>query len=176
MAQFLPAIQYVLVNEGGFTNNPNDPGGATNFGILQRDMPGVDIRNITRDQAIAFYLPNYWDKALYTDITSQQVATKIFDTHVNLGLVPAVMIAQHVLGFQGTDVDGDMGPMTVKAINAADKASFLAGMVSLIITHYKLLEARNPKLLVFDRGWMARANKLPPPDPSPVAAAKTTGS
>ena len=86
MAEFLPAVQYVLLNEGGFTNNPSDPGGATNFGIEQREMPGVDIRSITRDQAISFYLSNYWNKVLYANLASQQVATKLFDMHVNLGL------------------------------------------------------------------------------------------
>jgi lysozyme family protein len=170
MAQFLPAIQYTLVNEGGFSDNPNDPGGATNFGILQREMPGVDIRSITRDQAISFYLSNYWNKAPYANINSQEVATKLFDTHVNLGLGSAVMIAQHALGFQPSDIDGNMGPMTVNAINAATPAPFLAAMISLITTHYKLLESKNPRLIAFDKGWMARANKLPPVD-SPQGAA-----
>jgi lysozyme family protein len=170
MAQFLPAVQYMLVNEGGFSDNPNDPGGATNFGILQRDMPGVNIRAITRDQAMSFYQSNYWNKAPYTDINSQEVATKLFDMHVNLGLGAAVTIAQHALGFQSTDVDGNMGPMTVNAINAATPAPFLAAMINLITTHYKLLESRNPRLMAFDKGWMARANKLPPVD-SPQGAA-----
>jgi type VI secretion system secreted protein VgrG len=170
MAQFLPAVQYMLVNEGGFVNNPNDPGGATNFGILQREMPGVDIRTISRDQAISFYQANYWSKIPYANLASQQVATKLFDMHVNLGLVPAVMIAQHALGFQSTDIDGDMGPMTVGAINNANPATFLSSVVGLIVTHYKLLEERNPKLVAFDRGWMIRANKLPPPDAAAVAS------
>ena len=170
MAEFLPAVQYVLLNEGGFTNNPNDPGGATNFGILQREMPGVDIRSITRDQAISFYLSNYWNKVLYANLTSQQVATKLFDMHVNLGLVPAVRIAQHALGFQDANVDGNMGPMTVAAINAANPGSFLSAVVGLVVSHYKFLEAKNPKLMVFDRGWMARGNKLPPPDAPAVAS------
>jgi lysozyme family protein len=173
MAQFLPAVQYLLVNEGGFVKNPNDPGGATNFGIEQRKMPDVNIRDITRDQAIAFYLPNYWNKALYANLKSQQVASKLFDMHVNLGLVPAVRIAQHALGFQDDNVDGDMGPMTVTAINAASPASFLSAVIGLLTTHYKLLEAANSRLIVFDRGWMARANKLPPPDSNPVAASTT---
>lgn len=170
MAQFLPAIQYVLANEGGFVDNPNDPGGATNFGILQRDMPGVNIRSITISQAMSFYSTNYWSKAPYLNISSQEVATKVFDMHVNLGLESAVMIAQHALGFQGAAVDGDMGPMTVNAINAADRNTLLTGMMNLLETHYKLLEARNPKLMVFDRGWMARANKLPPADPTSGSA------
>jgi len=162
MAEYTPAIQYVLVNEGGYTNNPNDPGGATNFGILQREMPGVDIRTITQQQAIDWYLPNYWNKAPYAQITSQPVATKLFDMHVNLGLVPAVVIAQHALGLPEPEVDGVMGPMTVSGINAANPAQLLTAVVGLLVTHYKALEGRNPKLMVFDRGWMARANKLPP--------------
>ncbi len=170
MAEFLPAVQYMLVNEGGFSDNPNDPGGATNFGILQRDMPGVNIRFITRDQAMSFYQSNYWNKAPYANLTSQEVATKLFDMHVNLGLVAAVTIAQHALGFQSADVDGNMGPMTVNAINAATPAPFLAAMINLITTHYKLLESKNPRLMAFDKGWMARANKLPPVD-SPQGAA-----
>ena len=174
MAEYNPAIDYVLVNEGGYTNNPNDPGGATNFGILQREWPGVDIRRITRQQAIEWYLPNYWNKATYTGINSQQVATKLFDMHVNLGLIPAVVIAQHALGFAEPDIDGDMGPMTVKAINAADPTKFLSSVISLLVTHYKALEGKNPKLMVFDRGWMARANKIPPADVPPAAAAKTS--
>jgi lysozyme family protein len=173
MAEFLPAIQYVLINEGGFSDNPNDPGGATNFGILQRDMPDVDIRTITSEQAVAFYLPNYWGKAPYADIASQQVATKLFDMHVNLGIVSAVRIAQRAVGFQDSDVDGIMGPKTVQAINTAATASFLAGVMNLLAAHYKALEAKNPKLLEFDRGWMARTNKLPPADPGPVAASTT---
>jgi len=173
MAEYIPAIQYVLVNEGGYVNNPNDPGGATNFGILQREMPGVDIRSITQQQAIAWYLPNYWNKAPFAQINSQQVATKLFDMHVNLGLTPAVVIAQHALGFAEPDVDGAMGPMTLQAINAADPAGFLSAVISLLVTHYKALEGRNPKLMVFDRGWMARANKLPPAD-APLAAATQT--
>ncbi len=166
MADFLPAIDYVLENEGGYSNDPNDPGGATNFGIEQREWPQVNIATITRAQAISWYEPNYWNKAPYASMISQQVATKLFDTHVNCGLSTAVMIAQKALGFSGQNVDGSMGPLTLAAINAADKAMFLAEVVSLLTLHYKLLEQRNPNLLVFDRGWMARATKLPEADSS----------
>ncbi len=170
MADFNLAINYVLENEGGCCNNPNDPGGSTNFGILQRDWPQVDITNITRPEAIAWYQPNYWEKVPYVGIASQQIATKLFDMHVNLGLSPAVMIAQKALGFSGPNVDGDMGQLTVAAINAADKAKLLAEVVSLLTLHYKLLEQRNPGLVAFDRGWMTRATKLPDPDQPQSAA------
>jgi lysozyme family protein len=164
MADYFAAINYVLDNEGGFTNNPSDPGGATNFGIEQKEWPQVNIATITQAQAISWYQPNYWNKATYADVTSQQVATKLFDMHVNIGLSPAIMIAQKAAGFSGMDVDGSMGPKTVEAINDADKADFLDELVSLLGLHYKLLEQLHPSLTVFDRGWMARAAKLPPPD------------
>lgn len=164
MADYLLAIDYVLANEGGFSNNKNDPGGATNFGIEQREWPEVDIAAITREQAITWYQPNYWEKSPYSGLTSQQVATKLFDTHVNCGLKTAVMIAQKALGFSGANVDGSMGPLTLAAINAADKGKFLAEVVSLLTLHYKLLEQQNPSLVVFDGGWTARAEKLPSND------------
>jgi lysozyme family protein len=99
------------------------------------------------------------------------VATKLFDMHVNCGLATSVMIAQKAAGFSGLDVDGNMGPKTVQAINNADKTTFLAELVSLLTLHYKLIEQRTPSLTVFDRGWMARAVKLPPPDPPLSASA-----
>lgn len=170
MADFLAAINYVLVNEGGYSNDPNDPGGATNFGIEQKEWPEINIATITREQAVAWYQPNYWNKAPYAAIVSQEVATKLFDMHVNCGLGTAVRMAQEALGFKGSDVDGGLGPATLAAINAAEPDSFLAAVVDLLKAHYKTLEARNPKLLEFDRGWMARAVNLPPKGTDAVSA------
>ena len=166
MANFAEAINYVLENEGGYSNDPNDPGGATNFGIEQRDWPQVNIATITRDQAISWYLPNYWNKAPYDNINSQQIATKLFDTHVNCGMKSAFMMAQKALGFSEPNIDGNLGPMTLAAINQANTQHFLDELVTVLTLHYKLLEQQNPKLVVFDRGWMARATKLPPADAS----------
>lgn len=173
MAEFLPAIEYVLLNEGGYCDNPNDPGGATNFGILQRDWPEVQIASITRDQAIGWYEPNYWNKVPYSQLSSQEVATKLFDMHVNCGLSATVMIAQKALGFAAQNIDGQMGPMTLAAINSVNETSFLTEVVELLTLHYKLLEQKDPKLVTFDRGWCARAAKLPlaPVAPSLAASA-----
>ena len=51
MTDFDLAINYVLENEGGVVDDPNDPGGLTNFGISQKQYPDLDIRDLTRDQA-----------------------------------------------------------------------------------------------------------------------------
>ncbi len=163
MADYLPAINYVLPNEGGYSNDPADPGGATKFGILQRDWPEVDIASITVEQAIAWYQPNYWNKAPYSALTNQQVASKLFDMHVNCGLKTAVMVAQQALGFSVADVDGNFGPATLAAINAADPSSFLAQVIILLDQHYNHLVQLHSGLQKFLGGWIARAGRLPAP-------------
>lgn len=57
---FLNAVEFILEFEGGYVNHPNDPGGETNFGISKRAHPDVDIKNLTRDDAIAIYKREYW--------------------------------------------------------------------------------------------------------------------
>src|SRR5690242_9631529 len=120
MADFSQAIEFVLQNEGGLSNDPLDAGGLTNFGISQRAYPDVDVKNLTRDGASAIYERDYWH---YGDIQSQRVATKLLDAAVNLGPVKAVRLMQLALGAieAGPIVaDGLFGSQTAEAINAAD--------------------------------------------------------
>ena len=58
---FEAAVNDVLGEEGGYVNNPADPGGETNWGISKRAFPQVDIKALTRDDAKALYRANYWD-------------------------------------------------------------------------------------------------------------------
>ena len=58
---FETAIAFVLSEEGGYSNDPNDPGGETNFGISKRSHPNVDIKNMTQDEAESIYKYLYWD-------------------------------------------------------------------------------------------------------------------
>jgi len=89
MAEFSRAINTILKNEGGYVNNPNDPGGETNYGISKRSFPDVDIRNLTQEKAIAIYRASYWGKyPLLDQLDSQEVATKVFDLMVNMGGPP----------------------------------------------------------------------------------------
>lgn len=162
MSNFEPAIAYVLENEGGYVNNSKDPGGATNFGITQKSWLDVNIQTITKQDAIGWYLAHYWNTARWGAIENQQVCTKLLDTAVNCGTRTAIILAQHVLNFRNGDVDGDLGPKTIGAINRDDAAAFLQDFVSAIMLRYKLLEQHNSALIVFDKGWMNRAKKLPP--------------
>ncbi len=59
MSDFQIAVNLVLNHEGGYVNNPSDPGGETNFGIAKRWHPDLDIRNLTKDQASVIYQQQY---------------------------------------------------------------------------------------------------------------------
>ena len=86
MADFNKAIAIILKHEGGYVNDPDDPGGETNMGITKRDFPHLDITNLTVEQAKEIYKEKYWDTINGDDITNQTVATQIFDFGVNAGV------------------------------------------------------------------------------------------
>src|SRR6266446_8998438 len=120
MARFEDSIAFVLSNEGGLSNNSQDPGGLTNFGISQSAFPDEDIRNMTRERAIELYKLHYWR---YDAIENQRIATKLFDSAVNMGPVRAGRLMQQSLAAieAGPIVaDGIIGSATMEAINAAD--------------------------------------------------------
>jgi lysozyme family protein len=124
MSQFGPAITFVLENEGGYSNDANDPGGETNFGISKRAYPEIDIKNLTREGAIAIYQRDYW---IFGGIDSQRIATKIFDEYVN-SKHHAIRTAQLALNYllAGPVVaDGNYGPQTESFLNAVDEDKFM---------------------------------------------------
>lgn len=57
---FREQIEFTLFWEGGYVNDPNDPGMETNYGISKRSYPDLDILNLTKEQAIAIYYEDYW--------------------------------------------------------------------------------------------------------------------
>lgn len=153
MANPTEAINLTLKHEGGYSDNPADPGGATNMGVEQRDLPNVPIRTLTVAQAVAYYTEHYW-KPLYAAIESQPVADKLFDFGVLFGVGTAVEILQGVLDVK---VDGDFGNATLDAVNAA-AADLIEHYESAMIQHAQAVAARNPALEVFLAGWINRIN------------------
>lgn len=94
MELFQLALQFVLKWEGGYVNNPNDLGGATNKGITQKTynswrktkgLSNIDIRNITDKEVQEIYYQNYWLKAGCEKMTPK-FAILCFDTAVNMGV------------------------------------------------------------------------------------------
>lgn len=157
MADFRTAVLATLVHEGGYVDNPADRGGPTNYGITQADMPGQDMRTLTEDQAILYYLEHYW-KSGYSQIESQAVASKLFDMGVLFGVGTAVRILQLSLAQFGVVSDGVFGPQTLAAVNQADPISLLSIMQESFVTHIFNIAKTDTAQRQFLKGWATRIN------------------
>ena len=110
---FSAAIKTVLKHEGGFVNDPDDPGGATNWGISLRflkgqglevgdvdhdgDIDADDILKMSQSDAIAIYRQAFWVKNGYGSFPDHRVAAKTFDLCVNMGPRQAHKILQRAI-------------------------------------------------------------------------------
>ena len=148
-SHFDKAIKTVLHHEGGFVDDPVDPGGATNFGVSIRylkqrgdldgdgvldgdlDMDGDidvdDIKNMTREQAEELYKTGFWDKNNLDEIDEYIIAERSFDMIVNMGPRQAGKIVQRACNYfgKGLVVDGILGPNTFKAVNSLNAEKLL---------------------------------------------------
>jgi len=182
MASFEKAIPLILLHEGGYINHPNDPGGATNFGISLRFLRGFpsegdfnrdgrvdaeDIINMTRDQASQLYRRHWWDRYQYGRINDQTIATKVFDLAVNMGADRAHRLLQSALNktfMLRLSVDGILGNASFSVINAVmdgdEEQRLLTAYANEAWEFYQRLIERNPTLGVFRTGWRNRAFAL----------------
>lgn len=156
---FSHVINVILSNEGGYSNNSNDKGGLTKFGISSRSYPDVDIANLTKEEAKNIYRRDFWDKYLYGKIRNLEIATKFFDLAVNMGHHWACVLVQRALRASGKNVveDGDFGPKTLDAINNVDSTDLLAALKSEAAGYYRTLAAIDKQDKVFLKGWLNRA-------------------
>ena len=153
MASFEIAIGLTLQNEGGYCDNSSDPGGATNMGIEQRDLPNIPIQTLTVEQATEYYLTNYV-KPLYAQINDQSILNKLIDCGVLFGVGEAVEQLQGVLA---VTIDGQFGPMTLQAVNTA-AGSLLASYKTAMLRRATAIVNANPALGLFLLGWTRRIN------------------
>lgn len=103
---FLDSVELVLAAEGGYVNNPSDPGGETKFGISKRSYPKLDIANLTRDDAIALYFTDFWEK-FRIGLLPAQIAAKVFNIGVDIYPMPAIICLQRACRACGVAVLGD---------------------------------------------------------------------
>ena len=108
----------LLGHEGGYSNDPADPGGETNWGISKRSYPNIDIKNLTRDGAKQIYRRDFWDR-IHGERLHDGVAFQVFDFAVNSGIETAVRYLQRALRVAD---DGDWGPESQKAANATPES------------------------------------------------------
>ncbi|MDZ7804703.1 glycoside hydrolase family 108 protein [Thiohalophilus sp.] len=109
------AMAWVIKTEGGYVNDPQDPGGETKYGISRRAHPGIDIKNLTVDEATELYRIDYWDAYRCGELPPA-FGLFLFDSVVQHRPGDAVKILQRAIG---TTVDGDIGPKTIAATHAA---------------------------------------------------------
>ncbi len=154
MSKFDEIIEVVLEHEGGYVNDPKDPGGETNFGIAKRSNPDVDIKNLTKAEASLIYKTKYWDKNKVESLP-EELWHIYFDCCVNMGKSRAVKILQQAANGKGAniDVDGGLGPNTLKAISNVE----LGRVRAYRVKYYADLVTRKPELEKFYFGWFRRA-------------------
>jgi lysozyme family protein len=148
------AIALVLRLEGGETNDPDDPGGRTKFGLSQRSYPTIDFDALTEAQATAIYRRDWWDKHSYGQLPGG-LAVLVFQLAVNMGPANAHGLLQRALGDVGLPVaaDGLLGPMTIRAASEYRFPDVLESLVRAgAIERYRRIG--KPRFLA---GWVRRA-------------------
>lgn len=158
---FNKALARVLVYEGGYSNNPKDPGGATMKGITQgtynswRSRHGqgpASVANISDADVAAIYKADYWDR-IHGDNLPSGVDFCMFDAAVNSGVGGATKWAQAVMGL---NTDGDMGPKTLAAILEDDPEDFIRSFCA----HRLGTLQRLGTWKTFGKGWAARISNV----------------
>lgn len=176
MATFYAAIPVVLAHEGHISNDKDDPGGLTKYGVSLRylqqrgldvdgdgDIDEQDVHALTLEFIKNdIYHKDFWHP-LYDKIASQDIATNIFDFAVNAGPEQShrnMQRALNELGFK-VGVDGRFGPITLAAINTAHGAGLERKVWSQFnrgqCDFYVDLAIAKPKSLKFLKGWIRRA-------------------
>ena len=174
MADFKQFFPTLLKFEGGYVNDPADPGGATNKGVtmhtfkrfaesLLHIQPTLEnLKNLTDDQAGVIYKHEYWDKIHGDDIAFQPLADIIFDFYVNAGS-HATKLLQRELNTLGAHltVDGAIGPASIEAMKHVDPKVLYKRYKAGRITYYEHLVQVHPALRKFLHGWLKRVNEFP---------------
>ena len=149
-------IDGVLKHEGGYVNDPKDLGGETKYGITKRFYPDVDIKNLTKEDAKKIYYDDYWVKNKVHKLPDN-LKYIYFDMCINQGRGTAVRVLQRAVNSKGgaLEVDGGLGPMTLKAINKYKPCDNRVRCYRL--KHYYDLVNKRPEQEKFLFGWFRRA-------------------
>jgi lysozyme family protein len=172
---FAWSLQATLRMEGGYSDDPDDPGGATRFGVSLRflraqgldidgdgDVDQADVQALTVEAAEAIYREHFWVGGRCDQIVSRLLAPKMFDMCVNLGSGQAWRVVQRALNrfsLEPLATDGIPGPVTLGALDSLLDEDW---RVIELIRHeqrarYDWLIGANAGLAKYRRGWYRRA-------------------
>ncbi len=162
-ASFDVCLAHVLAMEGGWTDDPHDPGGPTNFGITLATLAAhtnvtvtaatfpalkAELRTISTDTVRTIYLDRYWQRCR-ADQLPLALALMHFDAAVNHGVGGATQLLQQALD---VEADGEIGPLTVRAASTQPVGRTLERYADLRRVRYRRLG----HFWRFGRGWLAR--------------------
>ena len=131
--QFVGKWEWGNRKDGGYTNDPVDPGGETRWGISKRAHPDLDIKNLTFSQALDVYWNEYW-KPAKCDILELPMAVAMFDTAVNVGVE--------------------------RATGWLDEGDTYKNLLARRINYYSNLVRLKPQMNKFYKGWINRVVDL----------------
>jgi lysozyme family protein len=161
LANFDTCLAREMVYEGGYSNNPKDPGGPTMKGVTQRvyntfraknGQPVAAVSKINDNEVQQIYKSMYWDK-IDGDTLADGVDFCIFDAAVNSGVGGATSWAQGALGIE---VDGNFGQKTMDALTQADPEDFIRKFCSHRLGSLQRLRTWSD----FGKGWSARISNV----------------
>lgn len=157
-------LKFVLKWEGGFSDDSDDPGGRTNYGITQRcfdeycrnkNLPGHDVKDLTQTEVRAVYF-DIFVKA-ECSIMAWPVDLVHFDFSINAGTRQATLSMQRVIG---AVVDGIIGNETRSKLSALDPVKTAESLLCERERFYRELSQQKPVLLKYLQGWLARVQDL----------------
>jgi len=157
---FDQSLKLVLKSEGGYVNNPKDPGGETMMGVtknawstwLKRPIADGEMAKLTVADITPFYKALYWDKS-YCNQLPTGIDYMVFDASVNMGVGQSIKLFQKSLG--GVP-DGIIGPNTMKLINEMNVKTMIDKYSAQKEMFYRSLGT----FPTFGKGWLARVERI----------------
>lgn len=161
--------QFIRTFEGGFVDDPDDAGGATNRGVTiatwrkqgydidnDGDIDVADLKIITDDDAMNIMKRNYWDRWKADEIIDQSIANILVDWVWGSGSY-GIKIPQRMIGVK---VDGVVGPKTIDALNSKDARTFFSEIKKERADYFERICEINSHNRKFLNGWIRRLNSI----------------
>jgi lysozyme family protein len=145
---FEECVEIVIKHEGGYVNDPDDRGGETMWGISSKTFPDIDMRTLTKNEAIEIYRSAFWEN-LKIQYMHPQVRLMIFDCAVNQGPARAGLFLQKACNINS---DGIIGPLTIKAQAEFDPMY----LVDSIARQRQEAYFKNTQFQKYGKGWLRR--------------------
>lgn len=152
---FDQAFNELIGHEGGYVNNPDDPGGETKYGVSKRSYPDIDIKTLTLQRAKDIYYRDFWAATAADKMKTYDLAYAVFDAAVNSGVSASKKWLQMALK---VEADGKLGVKSLAALSnltAEQERVAAARMLG-----YRLDAMTYMRWSTFGKGWARRIAAL----------------